>query len=526
VSTRVALALVLFIALTAASGGAELDTLLIKSIGGETALARIKNLKSYQISGSIIWNGLNGKYSSFFRAPDKIRITADFGTFSIEQGFDGQNAWQKDLHGRVFDLAGFEKKELMRSVYFMSFAYVIDGRLPGSFELLDTFVTAGSSGFSINFYPFMNDTVAAAFEIGKNLHIIQFARLDNLIVSTELSDFKSIDSILFPFYSLSAAENTPMMTEVTVDSIALDITVDDTEFSKPLGALKDFHFPANAASVNIPFQFSNGHLMVFVEINGLKKGWFILDTGASTTYYDAKFVSELGLNPVGELPLMGLGGFENIRLIRVDSLNLGRLTLYSQIAGVLPLDQLALQIHEKTVFGGLLGYDFFMRFPVLIDFKKQELTIFNSSKFVLPENGITLSFHLTMMIPTITAALNGITGDFLIDLGNSLGLIVHKKFSEQLTGLSAVDTGAVLKKTLAGVGPGVAGREIHVESLQINAHLLKIPEALVAESSEGLTGSWEIAGNIGTKVLEQYRVLFDYPNSRIVLYGLEEANQE
>ena len=517
--------ILLITALTAPTLGVELDSLLIKSVGGEKALSRIKNLKSYQMSGSINWNGLKGNYSSFFKAPDKVRINADFGTFTIEQGFDGQNCWQKDLHGRVFDLAGFEKTELLRSAYFMSFAYVVEGRLPGTAELLDTFITDKNIGFSVNFYPFMNDTVATAFEIGKNLHIIQFARLDNLIVSSELSEFKNVDSILFPFYSLSTAENTPMMTEVSVDSIALDIKIDDSFFSRPKLTLDDFRFPADSASVTIPFKFSNGHVLVLVEINGVKKGWFILDTGASATYYDTKFVSELGLNPEGELPSMGLGGFEKIQIVQVDSLNIGHLTLYKQTAGVLPLDQLAGQIQKKTTFGGLMGYDFFMRFPVKFDFKKEEMTVFNPKHFNPPGNGFSYPFHLSMMVPTIEAEINGVRGNFIIDLGNALGLIIHPKFSEKLIGQSAIDTSNTVDRSMAGIGPGIAGRNVNVGSLQIGAHKLNIPEAILAESSDGLTGSWEIAGNIGTKVLQQYAILFDYQNSRIVLYNFPDATE-
>ena len=520
---RFAFALLLILTSTASTKESDLDSLLIKSVGGEKALARIKNLKSYQMHGTINWNGLKGKYTSYFKAPDKIRITADFGTFTIEQGFDGQNCWQKDLHGRVFDLAGFEKKELMRNAYFMSFAYVIGGRFPGTAELLDSFVTDKNIGFSINFYPFLNDTIAAAIEIGENLHVIQFSRLDNFIVSTELSEFKSVDNILFPFYSLSTAENTPMITEVSVDSVLLDTEIDDLFFSKPQLSLDDFHFPADSISVTIPFKFFNGHVMVYVEINGVKKGWFILDTGASATYYDTKFVSDLGLNPVGELPSMGLGGFENIQLVQIDSLNIGLLTLYNQTAGVLPLDQLSAQIQKKTIFGGLLGYDFFMRFPVSFDFKREQMTIFNPKNFKLPENGISHPFHLSMMIPTIEAELNGVKGNFIIDLGNALGLIIHPKFSEKLKGQSAIDTSYIIDRDIAGIGPGITGKIIKIKNMQIGVQKLNISIVFLAETSDGLTGSWEIAGNIGTKVLEQYTILFDYPNSRIVFYEFPDA---
>jgi len=501
----------------------DLDSLLIKSVGGQKALDRIKSLKSYRMTGKMNWNGLEGAYEGLFKAPNKIKATANFGTFSIEQGFDSVNAWQKDIHGRIFDLAGFEKTEFMRSVYFMSFAYVVPGSFSGDAEFYGTVDYDNSSFYKVELYPFLNDTVAALFDLANGMQTIQIARLDSLSVITELGDYKNIDDVLIPFHSKSTAENTPMLTEITLDSVAFDIAVDDAQFKKPDVQLNDFHFPADSTSVTIPFRFSNGHVMVYVEVNGIKKGWFILDTGASATYYDATFVRDMELDYVGEIPSMGLGGFQQMQLVRMDSLNIGQLTMYNQTAGVIPLDQLRDQAQKKAPFGGLLGYDFFMRFPMLFDFQKQELTVFNPAKFALPENGVTHPFHLCMMIPTVTAEINGTTGDFLIDLGNSFGLIIHKKFGEQLTRLSTIDTGRVIERNLTGVGQSVSGREIRLESLQINAHKIMIPEAILAESSYGLTGSWEIAGNIGTKVLEQFRVLIDYPNSRIVFYDLEES---
>jgi len=498
----------------------DLDSLIIKSVGGPKAIERIKSLKSYKMTGKINWNGLDGNYTGIVKMPNLVKVTADFESFSIEQGFDGQNAWQKDMHGRVFDLAGFEKTELMRNVYFMSFAYAVPGSFSGDAELLDSFESDITDVYSVNFFPFLNDTVATVFEFLDSLHIRQFTRLDNLVVITELTEFKSIDSILFPLHTVSVAENTPMLTEIFVDSISLDLDLQDSEFSKPEITPNDFHFPPNLSSVTIPFIYSNGHVLVNIQVNGYKKGLFILDTGASATFYDENFVKGLNLAPAGELPSMGLGGFQKMQLVSLDSINIGQLTLYNQTAGVLPLENLSVQIPGKSDFGGLLGYDFFMRFPVMIDFQKQSLTVFNPSNFELPKNGVEHPFQLSMMIPTVKGDLNGNPGLFIVDLGNSTGLIVHQKFGEKLGDLIAPDSTGENDRKLGGVGQDVLGRDLKLESLQIGAHNINIPDAILAESSFGLTGSWEIAGNIGTKVLEQYRILFDYPNSRLVFYDL------
>ena len=42
-------------------------------------------------------------------------------------------------------------------------------------------------------------------------------------------------------------------------------------------------------------------------------------------------------------------------------------------------------------------------------------------------------------------------------------------------------------------------------------------EGLLADSGSGMAGSHYIAGNIGTGLLENYQILFDYANSRLFL---------
>jgi hypothetical protein len=507
------------ILLPVSAAAVNLDSLLIKSVGGHEAVKKIKSLKSYIQIGRINWNGLEGTYEAHVKFPDKVKVTADFGDFSIVQGFDGTNAWQKDIHGRFVKLSGFEKKEFLRSVYFMTFAFLLKnlGNDTSSVQNLKL----ESPGYMATLYPSTDDSIQIFFDSSNGQLRKTSATMDNIMVNTDLSDFRSIESILFPFGITSTGENTPMLTEVDIDTIMLNLELLESDFFKPSIDFSDFNFPPDSHSITFPFIYRNGHVLVPVNVNGIKKGWFILDTGASATYYDSKFVLDLELKAVGQLPSMGIGGYEQIQLIRMDSLQIGKLTLYNQTAGVLPLDNLAVFAQKKTAFGGILGYDFFMNFPVLFDFKKQILSIFNPAEYTIPEKGIAQPIHFTLMIPTINSQIGGVSGDFLIDLGNALGLIIHHKFGETLIAKGIIDTTGLSTRPISGIGPGVLGRTVSIANMQIDAHNITVPEAVLAESSAGLTGSWEIAGNIGTKILEQYAVLFDYPQSRIVFYELE-----
>jgi hypothetical protein len=282
--------------------------------------------------------------------------------------------------------------------------------------------------------------------------------------------------------------------------------------------LTDFLFPAESSSVTIPFKNEDGHLAITVNVNGQKKGRFILDTGASASFYHTEFVNDLGVNSLGEVPAMGLGGFQDLQVIQFDSLRIGELALYKQTAGVMPLYELELKTLDDISFGGILGYDFFVRFPMQFDFKKHSLKVYNPKKFTPLKDGTEIPFHLTMMIPTVKTEISGNTGEFLVDMGNAFGLIIHQSFAEKLIASGVVDPSGGSSTNVGGIGQGIVGMDVAILEIIIGGHKLKIPQAMIVEPSEGLTGSRLIAGNIGTKVLEQYTILFDYPNQRLIIY--------
>ena len=76
-----------------------------------------------------------------------------------------------------------------------------------------------------------------------------------------------------------------------------------------------------------------------------------------------------------------------------------------------------------------------------------------------------------------------------------------------------------------GVGGSVPGYSAFAASFAMGDVRIFSLRLLVTESSAGLAGSQQLAGNIGNLLLEQFRVLFDYKNSRLVLYeGEQQGN--
>ncbi len=253
-------------------------------------------------------------------------------------------------------------------------------------------------------------------------------------------------------------------------------------------------------------------------VNGKKKACFILDSGASANLFHKPAMAGLDLPIVGSLPAKGIGGFEQVSMVQTDSVSIGDLTLYGQISGSVDLGKVSRATPDSTPFGGLLGYDFLSRFPVMVDYANRILTVYDPECFEPPEGGDEIPFHLTMQVPTIKAELVGIPGSFLVDLGNALGLIVHGSFVQANRLEEKLDDVRVISRPMGGIGGRITGKSAYAASFgfgDVRIHSLRV---LLTEPSDGIVGSEELAGNIGNLVLEQFRVLFDYHSSRLIFY--------
>jgi hypothetical protein len=499
----------------------NLDSLFIVSIGGPESYDSLKHLSSYRAEGSVNLNGQQGRFEEYFVAPNKFYLEAHFEGFSIAQSYDGRVAWQKDHNGRISVLEGLEKRELQKDLYFESFAFLFPDRLPGDLEYLGQTVKDGKIYHEVAFYPLETDTVLAYYDIQSGLRKLMLSRLDNISTITHVDKYQEVSGILLPFSSKATGEGVSLFSEFELETVEINVPIDSSIFNMSSEGGVDYHFPAEVPYVVIPFQYHAGHIVLPATINGKKRVLFILDSGSSANFFHKPVLEKLGLPVVGTMPARGIGGFEEVDLVKTDSISIGRLTLYNQIAGSLDLSLLERAGTEYEDFGGILGYDFLSRFPVLINYRESTLIVYNPEHFEPPEGGVELSFHLTMLVPTVRGELNGIPGDFIVDLGNSFGLIVHWKFAKIHDLEKKLDDVRNNSDSFSGIGGGLGGQTAYAATFQIGDILLQSLRVILPDSSAGLAGSDQLAGNIGNLILENFSVLFDYKNSRLIFYSTD-----
>ncbi|MFQ5499561.1 MAG: aspartyl protease family protein [Candidatus Zixiibacteriota bacterium] len=504
----------------------ELREILIQSIGGPSVLDSLKELTGYVARGTASVNGMEGTFVQYYRPPDQVYQKVSLHDLELVQAYDGNVAWKQDFNGQISKLAGQERRELLKTLYMDSHAYLFDDRMPGGAELLSDTTINGTVLRRVAFYPLLSDTVVALYNNQTYRRRIVISRLDDVRTITFEDDYRLVGGIMFPFHTRAEATGAPMDAELRLKSLELNLPFDSSIFYMPTSTVVDYEFPAGKNSVCIPFAYRGGHVLVNGVINGKMRVWFILDSGASANILHSPTADALGLKSVGQFAGKGIGGFDKLQLVSTDSIAIGELVLYDQIAGKIDMSRFDYGGPADRLFAGLLGYDFLSRFPIRIDYDNELLTVFDPNTFSAPPGGMAIDFSLTMQVPTVLASIEGIVGDFIVDLGNPYGLLIHKEYYTS-AGLDSLllDIGP-LEQSAGGIGGGYQSRKATANNVYIGSYRLGSLSALLTESTAGVAASTELAGNIGNAVLQRFGALFDYRGSRLILYPTDTIQEQ
>lgn len=147
-----------------------------------------------------------------------------------------------------------------------------------------------------------------------------------------------------------------------------------------------FYMPEGIDRVEIPFEKYSNLIVVPVRINNFITLKFILDTGTETAILTEKLYAEvLNLEYIRELTINGPGVVDSIKAYVASDVQMGLGD--GKIIGeglnllVLEDDYLELDKNLGEEIYGILGYDFFHRFVIDIDYDNKLLTVINPSIF-------------------------------------------------------------------------------------------------------------------------------------------------
>jgi len=202
-----------------------------------------------------------------------------------------------------------------------------------------------------------------------------------------------------------------------------------------------------------------------------------------------------------------VGGFGALGFGSIDSITIDRLTLqYSKIM-VADFDSLAGGIMSNL--DGVLGYDFFVRFPIRINFSDSTLIVYHPDFAPKGASENELPMEIYCQLPIITGILDGQPLRLILDLGAQAGLVVQHN-SRGYHQVMEKDTGAAQMTRIAGIG---GSRQVHtaiMDSLRIGTVVIPSPEVMALDDFSGFPFPDYIEGVVGVGILKKFGLYMDY----------------
>ena len=258
--------------------------------------------------------------------------------------------------------------------------------------------------------------------------------------------------------------------------------------------------PKGRNEVVVPVEKGLDLLFVAVRVNRLSAGYFHVDTGAPGNLIDQSVANRLLLprGPAGRISGVG-GSGGSIRARRVLRLSVGKMTLGGH--WVVGYDLQMLRKATAADVRGLLGGALWSRLPFTIDHRANTITFYRRETFRPPEGAAELALRIMDNKPHVKGSLNGrAEGWFLLDTGHSGSTVVRSEFLKQ----HEISAPVRYCTVSTGVGGRVKREKVELESLKVFGRTF--PKAAVNIDP----GGGEVIGTIGSAVLREFRLTFDY----------------
>jgi Aspartyl protease/PDZ domain len=285
-----------------------------------------------------------------------------------------------------------------------------------------------------------------------------------------------------------------------------------------------FTLPEGKDRVTIPIEIHNNLIVMPVVLNGQLPLKFILDTGVRTSILTEKSYSDiLGLPYSRQLTIMGPGEQHFITAYIANNVSI---FIPPGIQGnghallVLEKDYLELRNFLGAEVHGVLGYELFSRFVVLINYQDRFIEIIDPKAFKVKRKFQALDISVEDTKPFLKVPVSLPTKKtlkLLVDTGASHGLMLDPESDNDIQ-VPEKNVATVIGRALGGEITGKIGR---VQALELGKYSLSRLIANYPDPNSYMdtlrSSSVVRNGSIGGEVLSRFTVVFHYSAEKIYI---------
>ena len=289
-----------------------------------------------------------------------------------------------------------------------------------------------------------------------------------------------------------------------------------------------FNLLGDKASIDIPFRYTGGFIVIAASINGKDNINLILDTGAENLIlFNKEKSDEIGLLIDSEIKVKGsdIQGEAVAYISRKNFVSLKGTAPLARDIIILKDNSLDLTHLVGIPIEGLLGARTFWGLVMKIDYSKQLLTLTRKSKFIPPhyidpkyqEIDIEIKNHKPYIYNKVSSAPgNEVAIKTLIDSGSAIGFMILLNTSEKLHLPPKFITGK-LGKGLGGDIEGYIGK-LHALSLS-DQHRFNDIVSYYQNLSDYDNAQYYNHRNavLGNPILSKFDLVIDYVDAKLYL---------
>jgi predicted aspartyl protease len=494
---RILLASLFFAGSATAATPAQVIDLTREAMGG----ARWTEVAQLEYTGELQVGGMRGSIGEIVSTRDARRVTQfDLSVIAGASGFDGAHVWNSDAAGLVdIDDSDGGKQQAISTSFVTNRLF-----LNPNVALPDAKLRREGHHDVITFTPEGGEPVE--LWIDTNTHLVARTALPRTKDISAWSDYRETAGLMLPYRIESdGSSNNPQT--VVIESYRIGHQLEAERFMKPVSRANDTQI--EAGSSKIPAYVEGGHVYIEASINGHAPALFILDTGASANVLTPSAAKQFGIEAQGSLNATGVGESQvGASLATASSVRVGPATLSKQVFAIIPLPPISLARNgSEEPIAGLLGYDFFRRLRVTIDYVGQTVELMPLQACTARADSSVPLYLDDSRVPRIPLTIAGRETLWTLDLGDAGSLTMAATLAQKLR--IPADAGVATMRE-GGVGGTTRSRLLQFDEVAIGSHRLRDPIVNITEQKTGAFADPNFAGNIGYGTLRNFIPTFDY----------------
>ena len=289
----------------------------------------------------------------------------------------------------------------------------------------------------------------------------------------------------------------------------MNVDIPKSAFDKPV--IPDDTTVADGKST-VPVEV-DGYVIIEAMLNGKGPFAFIFDTGGHAIL-TPEVVKALNLSAGGSGSAGGAGADRlDLQYAKVERVQIGSVTIKDQTFFVIPLQYNTLDRAPRPPLAGILGLEILERLAVRLDYRAETMTFWPRQTYHHSGPGTPVEITFSDDIPLASAQLNGIPGVFALDTGNGGSTVIQHIWAESHGLAEQMKRG--LEMVSFGSGGETKNWASRIRDFEIGGHNVQSIEARYAEDKKGSFSSRTEAGNVGTDVLANFTLEFDYARNQI-----------